>query len=397
MIFVGQQTWFAVSLLVVVAFLTFEFQMVTAYSYLPELTPDERELRDFTRNFTTAAFCFAVAYVAVIVGVSGGLHRASDAVWVAKLSMSLTFVVAALFLGMAWLRGFKPRPPLRRLSDEGGAPRSVWTAGFVKLGGSIKLLASTPQYRPLLWFNLAIAFCDAALQSLPTILITLLSDQLGFTSAEIGASVLVLLLAIAPAGFLSAYATKRLGNDAVRSSLLALLVLAATTAAAAIVLTPDAGPAQAYALVAFWGVGNGWKWTCDRLASGTLCPPSQSGEFMGLYLFSTIVLTWLPPLVFTILNESGAGMRVGLATLDVWFVLSASMYLCMGSYRDAVASMASAVPPSPPSSSLDRGDQEEDDDECALPPPPEEAPPPAEADAVTDMVEIELTETSPAK
>jgi MFS-type transporter involved in bile tolerance (Atg22 family) len=395
MIFVSQQTWFAVSVLVVIIFLTFEFQMVMAYSYLPELTSSERELRDFTRNFTTTAFCFATLYVAAVVGVSGGLHRASDAVWVARLSMSTTFAVATIALGLAWFRGFKPRPALHPLStdDDGGRARrnsSVWTAGFVKLGRSVKTLASTPQYRPLLWFNLAIAFCDAALQSLPTILITLLSDQLGFTSAEVGASVLVLLLAIAPAGFVSAYATRRLQNNAVHSSLMALLILMATTAAAAVVLRPDATRAQAFVLVAFWGVGNGWKWTCDRLASATLCPPDQSGEFMGLYLFSTLVFTWLPPLVFTLLNESGAGMQVGLATLDIWFLLSALLYLCMGNYRDAVANIASEIPPLPPSSLAREEEEDYDDDDAALSPLPQEAPPPGE-DSMTETEQQDPT------
>jgi MFS-type transporter involved in bile tolerance (Atg22 family) len=246
----------------------------------------------------------------------------------------------------------------------------VWTAGFRKLGRSIKRLAATPSYRPLLWFNLAIAFSDASLQSLPTILITYFTDQLGFTSADIGVSVLLLLLSIAPAGYASAATTKRLHNNAVVSSLFALLILVVTTTVAAIILIPEpssttaaAGSAtangddtggetssstsssssskfKAYVLVVCWGIGNGWKWTADRLASATLCPPQQSGEFMGLYLFSTIVLTWLPPLVFTILNENGVTMQVGLATVNAWFVLSAGAYLLMGRYRAAVEAIA---------------------------------------------------------
>jgi MFS-type transporter involved in bile tolerance (Atg22 family) len=165
----------------------------------------------------------------------------------------------------------------------------------------------------------------------------------------------VLLLAIAPAGFMSAAATKRFDSNAVRSSLVALVILVATTTAAAIGLTPNnnSSKVRVYVLVAFWGIGNGWKWTCDRLASARLCPPSQSGEFMGLYLFSTIVLTWLPPLVFTLLFEADISMQVGLATLDVWFVLSAASYWAMGSYTDAVTALASVSPTSFVPSSID--------------------------------------------
>jgi hypothetical protein len=172
-------------------------------------------------------------------------------------------------------------------------------------------------------------------------------------------SVLLLLLSIAPAGFLSASTAQRLHNNAVVSSLVALLILVVTTTVAAIVLVPEPSSAagsdsnetadtggsssgsgsskvKAYVLVVFWGLGNGWKWTSDRLASATLCPPRQSGEFTGLYLFSTIGLTWLPPLVFTVLNEPGVPMQVGLATLNAWFLVSAAAYLLMGQYRAAV-------------------------------------------------------------
>jgi MFS transporter, UMF1 family len=375
LIFVSTNTWFGLSIVLVLVFLTFEFQMVMAYSYLPELADNEDDLRNYTRNFTVISFAFVVLFVAILVGITAGLHIASDAVLVAQIAMSATFAVATVMLGVAWFRWFRPRPPLhprqqgRDHCADGSSSSSyepphpsVWTAGFRKLGRSIKRLAATPSYRPLLWFNVAIAFSDASLQSLPTILITYFTDQLGFTSADIGVSVLLLLLSIAPAGYASAFTTKRLHNNAVVSSLFALLILVATTTVAAIILIPEpssttaaagSGTAngddtggessssssskfKAYVLVVFWGIGNGWKWTADRLASATLCPPQQSGEFMGLYLFSTIVLTWLPPLVFTILNENGVTMQVGLATLNAWFLASAGAYLLMGRYRAAV-------------------------------------------------------------
>jgi len=43
---------------------------------------------------------------------------------------------------------------------------------------------------------------------------------------------------------------------------------------------------------------------------------------MGIYTFFRQVLSWLPPLVFTILNEEGVQQRYGMATLIVYFVLS---------------------------------------------------------------------------
>mmetsp|Transcript_4091 Transcript_4091/g.7270 ORF Transcript_4091/g.7270 Transcript_4091/m.7270 type:complete len:153 (+) Transcript_4091:115-573(+) len=50
--------------------------------------------------------------------------------------------------------------------------------------------------------------------------------------------------------------------------------------------------------------------------------PGQNAELMGIYTFFRQVLSWLPPLVFTILNEEGVQQRYGMATLIVYFVLS---------------------------------------------------------------------------
>lgn len=359
LIFISSTTWFALSILIICIFLLFEFQMVMSYAYLPELTPNEGELRDFTRNFTVVTFSFVVLYVAILIGCTTGTGIADDQVLVARISMSACFAIATITLGLAWWKLFRPRPPLHVMNGNGEngsrddndahtrTKPNVWTAGFVKLGRSIRLLRSQAEYRPLLWFNLAVLFSDSGLQSLPTILITFFTDQLGFTSAEMGATVFLLLLSIVPAGFLSAVATRKLGNDPIRSVIISMLIIIVTTTVAAAVLTPsssnddDGFSVTPYILVVFWGIGNGWKWTCDRLASGALCPPNQSGEFMGLYLFSTIALTWLPPLVFTVLNEAGVPQQVGIATLNIWFLLSTAAYACMGSYRRAVTTIAS--------------------------------------------------------
>ena len=330
MIFVSSSTWFAVSVLLVALFLVFEFQMVFAYAYLPELTQDQDELRRFTRNFTSITFTAVVVYMSVIVGVTGALHASNNAPFVAQIAMASSFAIVVLTLVPAWGRWFKTRLPLQQLPDN----QRLWKAGFSKLIRSIRTIHEHPSYHPLGWFYIAIIFCDASLQSLPTILITFFTDQLGLSSADIGVAVVLLLLAMVPAAFLSAWCTKQLKSP-IASSMVAVLILIMATTVAAAVLSPSSDSTTAYILVVFWGLGTGWKWTCDRMLSAALCPPQQSAHFMGLYLLCTLILTWLPPLVFTLLNESGISQRFGLAILDVFFTFSLVAYCCMGRYVDA--------------------------------------------------------------
>jgi MFS-type transporter involved in bile tolerance (Atg22 family) len=57
---------------------------------------------------------------------------------------------------------------------------------------------------------------------------------------------------------------------------------------------------------------------------------------MGLYLFAGQVITWVPPLVFTGMNEAGVPQRIGIISLDIFFCISIIAYILMGSYKEAL-------------------------------------------------------------
>jgi hypothetical protein len=57
---------------------------------------------------------------------------------------------------------------------------------------------------------------------------------------------------------------------------------------------------------------------------------------MGIYIFSGSVLAWLPPLLFTLLNEFGISMNIGLASLNVFFVGGFALLYMIGDYDEAL-------------------------------------------------------------
>ena len=69
----------------------------------------------------------------------------------------------------------------------------------------------------------------------------------------------------------------------------------------------------------------------------TIIPRGQEAELMGTYICACQMLAWLPPLVFTIMNEAGFSMRIGLLTLTVYFFISFCILFFLGDYGDAVA------------------------------------------------------------
>jgi hypothetical protein len=87
--------------------------------------------------------------------------------------------------------------------------------------------------------------------------------------------------------------------------------------------------------------------------ASSIIPEGQDAELMGIFLFAGQCLSWIPPLVFTAINEAGVSQRIGVASLDVYFFLSFLGYCCMGSYakareevnRESAFSAATGKPP----------------------------------------------------
>ena len=327
-IFIGENTWFMVAILqIVVGFIGWGHTLL-AYAYLPELTSDDKLLNKYTSNFTVVQFGSMVVFLIVIVGISFATGMSDDEVAVARLGMAIAFVLTSSCFVYAW-KLFDKRPATQQLPE--GA--SIWTEGFKHIGRTSKLIYR--EFRSLGWFYVAVATGDAAIQSLTTVLVTYFTDVMAFSSFENGIVILILLLASVPGAFLSGWFINRYEN-AIWSSLISSCILVINTFLASAILTGPGQQIRAYAVSALYGVGTGWKWSSDKLMSATLIPGRHAAEMMGLYLFAGQCLTWLPPLIFTGLNEAGLSQRVNIAILNVYIFLSIIAYLRMGKYQDAL-------------------------------------------------------------
>jgi MFS-type transporter involved in bile tolerance (Atg22 family) len=81
---------------------------------------------------------------------------------------------------------------------------------------------------------------------------------------------------------------------------------------------------------------------CDQMVHLLVIPEGQNAKLMGIYIFFRQIIAWLPKLVFTILNEYEVSQHIGIATLNVYFLL-AFLALCqvlLASNQPAVVSEA---------------------------------------------------------
>jgi MFS-type transporter involved in bile tolerance (Atg22 family) len=65
-----------------------------------------------------------------------------------------------------------------------------------------------------------------------------------------------------------------------------------------------------------------------------ICPVGQEAELSGFFVFSSNILVWLPPLIFTAMNESGISMRWGLVSLVIFFALGIASLSLMDKWEN---------------------------------------------------------------
>jgi MFS-type transporter involved in bile tolerance (Atg22 family) len=318
------------------------FETMLLYAYLPELTDNEQQLNKFTRRFTVLSFGSTVLYLAGIIGGAAALGYSSDKsslddeIGTARLAQSVSFAINSLLLSIAWGRLFQQRPCARTLPPG----KSIWIAGFRQVYNTI--IKVYRNYPALKWFFVAVCFCDAATHALTVLAITYMTDLLEFSGAENGTAILIMLISSIPGGLLSGYCSARF--NPIKSSMMAVTLLMINTALVSIFLKGPDQATGAYILAVPWGIGTGAKWTSDRMLFARIVPGGQNTELSGCYGFSRQVLTWLPPLVFTLLNESDVSLRWALISLDIFFLLGFLSYGCVGSYAAAVAAAHAATP-----------------------------------------------------
>jgi UMF1 family MFS transporter len=227
------------------------------------------------------------------------------------------------FVGWKYLFRDCPRvseiPPGHRLG----------TVGFTKLGHTYRKMSSDLPGIPI--FLAAISCSEAASGAFPTIATTYMSEYLEMTALEIGLALLIVLSAGIPGAWLGHLCCQ--GYTPVVSAQMCLVLYIVVTAAASWVLTPQRKQ-LAYLFGFLWGICQGWMHPQHTTIFVTLTPPSM--EWMGVFLFACQILGFLPPLVFTILNEAGLSMQWGMASLILYFVAGFVGLVQMGDYAQAM-------------------------------------------------------------
>lgn len=302
----------------------------------------------FWDTFGMLSFMIVVVIIQIAIGLGG--------VDAARVSQVLCAICGGVGCGHAIY--LSPRAAVHTKED--GV--SLWVAGFKKLVGTLRDIRQ--KYPELFKFIVMEAFTGSATSSFATLAVTYLSFELEMSAVAVSGFILVLLLFMVPAVFIQQAVTRMVG---LRVSL--LIALGMTVFTTVLFVGILAGPQHkqlAWIFTVPFGIFVGWIYPAESALFTALIPGGEELQFWGINLFASAILTWFPPLVFTILDEVTGSLRVAMSAIILVTAIGFSCLLAIDvdKGRDDVCGTLGArqckIKPPPGAGLLARGPRIED-------------------------------------
>lgn len=303
---------------------------VIILAYLQNLTGDLNLLSRYTSSFAAIQFLVMTIYILSITVYAQG--TTSDIVVISRLAHVLSFVFGSVTLTYAWTNLFGERPPLLRTPST-----PIWE----------RIQQIRRDNPPLMWLLVTVLWSPyVGSGSYFAIFSTLQKSLVEMTSPQIGIANLLTLLSTLAGTRLSNFCCYRW--NALRSFQLCLSTMALTFAGTSLLVH---GPGQVHLYYFFscgLGVTMGWYLPTERVLFCALAPSGV--EVMGVLLSVHASTSWIPPFLFSVVNE--AGYSLGWALASEIFLFSIAL-LCSSriAMPQKVESSSSVLREEPPSAS----------------------------------------------
>ncbi|KAG7373013.1 vacuole effluxer Atg22 like protein [Nitzschia inconspicua] len=321
------QTWFAMAVLQAVAGVLFEFHFLLAVSYLPDILRYEvsyETMNRFNRTFFGLQFGSQTFYLLVVIVVSTWIMGGWGSVRTAQLGQGLSSATLLFVLPLAWT--WSPAMPAKHKLPEG---RSLMWEGFRQNYRTIASIAKN--HRPLKLFLITVALAEGGTTPLIPTMITIMSQVYKYNSSNVGIGFLVALVSTLPGVLVGAIFSRRYNPQISQRTNLGVLTVGTIVAAFVIEkncrdkffqVTDGEISYAGYVFSGMWGFLVGMYYATQQLFFTACLPPKQEAELSGIYVYCTIILTWVPTVAGSIMLNSGAGPQWLLLPLVIFQALA---------------------------------------------------------------------------
>ncbi|KAL7542812.1 hypothetical protein ACHAXR_012126 [Thalassiosira sp. AJA248-18] len=311
-IWLNDTTWFPMAILQALNGFMYMVQVLAVYAYLPDIGREvgARKMTWFSALFTMCQFGAQSTFLVVNIALSIALGTGD--VVTAQISQG----ICVLWLIVTFVPGWKKMPSVPALHERTSG--SLVRLGFSK-NWQTMVGINTHYGSGLRWYFLAVVFAEAGANAFTVVAVTFMVEVLSMTGTEVGIVFLVTLVSTIPGSKLGEIISKK--TTPITSWKINLVTFMAITAVGSFVLTGPDRKSICYVFGVLWGSMLGWFYPLENVIFAMSIPKGQESELSGFYTYCRSILTWLPPLIFTVMNESGIDMKWGLLSLVIFLFI----------------------------------------------------------------------------
>ncbi len=164
--------------------------------------------------------------------------------------------------------------------------------------------------------------------------VTYLKQAIGFSGTEIGIMFFIVIISTIPGSALGALVTYK--TNPPTSMKFQLIYFSIVNFAAFTSLTDPEHEDLAYYFAIAWGIALGWFYPTESLIFSMTMPKGQEAELAGFFLYCTQIIGWLPPLIFTIMNESDCSLNLAGMHLNIYLSIAFVGYCLMAPWEQCL-------------------------------------------------------------
>lgn len=327
-IWLTEKTWFPMAILQAINGFMYLVQVLAIYAYLPDIGREvgSKKMMGFAAIFTMTQFGSQSAYLVVNIALSIAFDLGD--VKTAQVSQGICVV----WLFATFYPGWKKMPSVPKLHDR-PAGKGLVRLGFSRVWQT--MVGINKHYgKGLRWYFLAVAFGEAGANAFTVVAVTFMVDQLGMTGTQVGIVFLVTLLSSIPGAKIGEYISHK--TCPITSWKINLVTFSAITVAGSFILTGPDRQSICYGFGVLWGLMLGWFYPLENVIFTMCVPKGQESELSGFYTYCRAILTWCPPLIFTVMNESGIEMTWALLSLIIFLLIAVVFLQIMAPWDEMV-------------------------------------------------------------
>jgi MFS-type transporter involved in bile tolerance (Atg22 family) len=319
---IGEKTWFAMAILQSFSGFCFTIMITTTLAYLPEICEQVGRLKHarYTARFTAKQFTLQALFLIILSIISFAFGISSDSTKTARLSQALNVGIITILFGIG-CRIMPSRHATREL------PMGLSRCQILLYGLRQNIRTAVSIHREykkgLRWYLLATMFAQSSVGALTTVSVVYLSSEVGLNATDITLFFLVVLTGTIPGARLATLISKRVNpNTSWQFAMLSLFAVMVVGA-----LTLGNIPNKYLSLI--WGfcvgVVLGWFYPTENLFFSCILPKGSEAEISGFRVYCSALLSWLPPLIFSVLVEHGVDAKWGMTLMGSFLLIAALM------------------------------------------------------------------------